>query len=874
MTSSPDRSGVRLGHFELRQRLGAGGMGEVYLASDTRLGREVAVKLIPDSLANDAVRMARFEREARVLATLNHPNIAMIHGIEESDSQKALVMELVPGEDLSARLARGAMPVSEVLPAAIQIARALEAAHLKGIVHRDLKPGNIKVSPEGIVKVLDFGLAKEVEIEPASGRDLSRSPTISIHATQMGLILGTAAYMSPEQAKGQPVDARADVFSFGCVLFEMLAGERAFGGEDVTEVLASVIKRDIQWDRLPASVPYPLKKLIARCLEGRPDDRYQSIGDARIDLTNFLADPAALSPPAALAARRGLSWPVAAVLMLLALLAGVSLMQGLRPAKTLPAPPPLAKFRLPLRESTTVSLSPDGRAVASIQQGEVRVRRMDQLQDRTLDLPWEAMAMWQGPGWTRDSSQLILQDQARGDLWRVPVDGGEPRMITRLPAKGFLWGIAEQADGRVLIGLAEGGIHRAPLQGGELEAVIEAGKDESLAAPFVLPNGRDFLFAEVKAGRIESFDGRQRRTILQIPGARAFDPMYSPSGYIVFRREGDDMGIWAVPFSLNDMKTTGAPFRLLPTGWFSVSNDDTLAYVLVGTTDRPARLVWVNRRGTVGAGVGAAMPRLTAPVFSPDGRFVAVSARDDEAIAQQRFADIHVFDLASGSRYALRDDIGGDYRPYWGRDGRIGFLTYASGIRELRVRATDGTGSPETIGRAVLAGGSRDGRCFAFRYLDENLRYSIDGSPVQSSAISDEMASFALAPGCGAIAYTLSTGPGLFVKRFPDGTGLVAVTSEAASRPLWSADGRELYYWRGGMLMAVPFDAARDGAKPGPATALFPAGANRLAAGQYDVAPDGRFLMTQYTSEPAAAASQPPEIVVVQNWSAEYRRLP
>ena len=322
--------GTRLGVYEVTAQIGEGGMGQVYRATDTKLKRQVAIKILPPSLAADHDRLARFQREAEVLASLNHPNIAAIHGLEESGGMTALVMELVEGDDLSQRMARGAIPLDDALPIAKQIAEALEAAHEQGIIHRDLKPANIKVRAEGTVKVLDFGLAKAMEPVGAAAASVSMSPTLSLHATQAGMILGTAAYMSPEQARGKTVDKRADIWAFGCVLFEMLAGRRAFEGEDVPEILSRVLQRDPEWARLPANLPPSIPKLLRLCLQQDVRHRRQSAGDVRIDLEHALVGPTGATAVAIPVRGTRVAWGVAAATALIAVALSIPAVRYLR----------------------------------------------------------------------------------------------------------------------------------------------------------------------------------------------------------------------------------------------------------------------------------------------------------------------------------------------------------------------------------------------------------------------------------------------------------------------------------------------------------------------------------------------------------------
>ena len=386
--------GTTIAHYKITEKIGQGGMGEVYRATDTKLNRDVALKVLPEAFAQDQQRMARFSREAQVLASLNHPNIASIYGLEESDGKQALVLELVEGEDLAERLKRGAIPLEESLKIALQMAEALEAAHEKGIIHRDLKPANVKITPEGVVKVLDFGLAKALE-EEVVPEDISQSPTISQLATKAGIILGTAAYMSPEQARGKQVDRRTDIWAFGAVLYEMLAGQRAFGGQDASEILASVIKVDIDWSRLPKNSPRVVSRWLRRCLEADLKRRLQHIGDFRIELEDYLTDPLAYEIDGITTTptrwKHLLPWSIAGVALVIAglsLRVGSPVLQDSQPVTqteiTLPSTSPLGFGATFGFDPTLVALSPDGRKLVfvgkSVEGSQLYLRLMDDVE--------------------------------------------------------------------------------------------------------------------------------------------------------------------------------------------------------------------------------------------------------------------------------------------------------------------------------------------------------------------------------------------------------------------------------------------------------------------------------------------------------------
>ena len=490
----PLHPGTRLGPYAIAAQIGEGGMGEVYQATDTNLARQVAIKVLPASVAADPERLARFDREAKTLAALNHPNIAQIHGLEKSAGTIALVMELVEGPTLADRIAQGAIPIDEALPIAKQIAEALEAAHEQGIIHRDLKPANIKVRPDGTVKVLDFGLAKA--LEPASalgasaGQGLSQSPTITTPAmTMAGMILGTAAYMSPEQAKGRIVDRRSDVWAFGAVLYEMLTGKRAFGGEDISETLADVMRVEPAWETLPAELSPSLSTFLKRCLQKDPSQRLGDIHDMRLALEGAFETGVSQTAPVAAVAqsawRRAL--PATAALMV----GGLVVWFAARPA---PQPPtPITRFLIPLAAEETfsgagrliVALSPNGRDIAYTANNALVLRPLDQLQG--LPIPGTEGA--RNPFFSPDGQQVGFY--ALGQLKRVSISGGAPFTLAEAAnPDGASWG----EDDSILYGQGFRGIWRVPGAGGNPEQVIPLEAGELAHGPQLLPGGEWVLF--------------------------------------------------------------------------------------------------------------------------------------------------------------------------------------------------------------------------------------------------------------------------------------------------------------------------------------------------------------------------------------------
>ena len=504
-------TGRRIGVFEVQGLLGVGGMGEVYRARDTRLGREVAIKILPRAFKDDPDRLARFEREARVLASLNHPHIGAIYGLEDADDVTALVMELVEGDDLSQRIARGAIPIAEALPIAQQIAEALEAAHEQGIIHRDLKPANIKVRPDGAVKVLDFGLAKALDPTSASSAEMINSPTLTPRATMMGTIIGTAAYMAPEQARGKAVDRRADIWAFGVVVYEMLTGRRPFDGEDVSVTLASVLKEDVSWQALPADLPAPVRRMLRRCLEKDPRRRLSAIGDARIELEDAMATPAEAAPRPtprrwSRVALSALALGIAAALVFL----WVARNRFGRPAE--PSPPDARVVRLTdlpgLEESPAIS--PDGRSMAFT--AGVGGKRQVFVQLIAGGAPLQITrdpVDHESPRWSPDSSSILYFSPAvsgtvQGSIWEIPALGGVPRRVVNSVGGADV----SPTDGRLaLFRLAKEGIQlvTAPTDGSRFDVVAEFAPATYYLYPRWSPDGRWIAFQRGDSIRFDVF---------------------------------------------------------------------------------------------------------------------------------------------------------------------------------------------------------------------------------------------------------------------------------------------------------------------------------------------------------------------------------
>ena len=688
--------GTRLGVYEVTALLGVGGMGEVYRATDTKLKRHVAIKILPSSLASDSDRLARFQREAEVLASLNHPNIAAIYGLEDADGVKALVMELVEGEDLAQRIARGAIPLAEALPIAKQIAEALEAAHEQGIIHRDLKPGNIKVREDGTVKVLDFGLAKAMEPAAGSLPNVSHSPTITTPAmTQAGMILGTAAYMAPEQAKGRAADKRSDVWSFGCVLYEMLTGRRAFEGEDVSDTLASVLKSEPDWNALPADVALPVRTLLQRCLAKDRRLRVAHISTALFVMneSSSLLSAAPVQPVSVLPRLplwRRLVMPAAALIV-----GGASVGAGVWLA-TRPAVLHVTRFSLSRTgtgalavdtQSRDLAITPDGAHIIYKGIGstgtQLFVRALDQLELTPLTaLGQVPRAPFSSPdgrwiGFVEPGNPVTLK--------KVAISGGPALPVCGLDgaSRGATWG---DDDSIIFATVATStGLQRVSSDGGEPTVLTkpnrERGESDHLWPQF-LPGSQAVLFTitattgGIDASQVAVLDlttGTQK--ILMRGGSQAY---YVPSGHLVYVAAGT---LRAVAFDLNHLEATGTAIPVVPqvvtlpngTAEFDIARDGTLVYVAGGAGVTARTLVWVDRQGREEAIKAAPARPYSSPRLSPDGTRVALDIRDQEN-------DVWVWDLARETLIRVTSDPGTDQAPVWMPDGRrLVFSSQAGG---------------------------------------------------------------------------------------------------------------------------------------------------------------------------------------------------
>ena len=694
-------AGTKLGSYEVTAAIGAGGMGEVYQAHDTKLGRDVAIKVLPEAVAHDAERLARFQREAKMLAALNHPNIATIYGLEQSGGTSYLVMELVPGEDLAQRIKRdGPVPIEEALTIARQIAEALEAAHEKSIIHRDLKPANVKVTPEGKVKVLDFGLAKAFESD-ASNVDISNSPTLSIAATMQGVILGTAAYMSPEQAKGKAVTKATDIWAFGCVLYELLSGRHAFEGEDTTEILAAVVRAEPEWNRLPESTPQSIRTLLRRCLRKDRRQRLQDATDARIEIEDALSGASAPAPAAGETSRRHFpaAWIAACGVLLLAL-AAVSFIHF----REMPPQPRIARFQIPLPEKTIgaiFQLSPDGKMLAFTAAEAGRrhmwLRPIDSLTAQAVPGTEDATYLF----WSPDSANISFF--VPGKLKKIAVAGGPPQTICDAPeGRGGSW----NSDGVIVFSPGLGtAIERVSAAGGVPAAVTKIDVQGELQRyPTFLPDKKHFLYLtdvgkpETNGINVGSLDGSQPVHILSDDSSAAFVPAEAPggNGLLLFRREGTLMG---VPFDPRRLQITGEVFPIAEgvgtsgntqNAAFSISDNGILAYGSGLINASGNELVWMDRTGKHLSTVGQ-QGQIADEAISPDGKAILYTLFNVAGDA----SDLWMMDVARGvaSRSTFRSGISAD--GIWSPDGST--IVFQSDNVSIYRKPANGTGKEELL---------------------------------------------------------------------------------------------------------------------------------------------------------------------------------
>jgi eukaryotic-like serine/threonine-protein kinase len=882
--------GMSLLNYRLGEKIGEGGMGEVWKATDATLGRDVALKFLPPSLSADPERLARFEREAKLLASLNHPGIAGVYGLHESGGVRFLAMELVPGDDLAQRLERGAVPIADAVDIARQIAEALEAAHDQGIVHRDLKPANVKITPEGKVKVLDFGLAKALDPVAsggASGVESRMSPTITSLGTVAGMILGTAAYMSPEQAKGKPVDRRTDIWAFGCILYEMLAGRRPFEGEGISEVLAAVIMAPIAFEALPASVPPRLDRLVRRCLERDPRRRLRDIGEARLALEDLQSGKTEETAPGPVVAETPARSPlgrwiaIGATAIVTALLA-VGVHRAFLPARV---EPPVRRFEIAARgpfrsvnQSRLIGISPDGTKIAYVDSGKLLIRPLARVEPIVVPTAGEPSLLF----WSPDSA--FIGYATGGKLWKVPATGGESSVIADV--RGQLNGGASAAwcpDGKILLGNGDSGLMSVSSSGGDFVDLVplDTDKESDLHDASCLSDGSVLFVPHAVGGRPNSLwifaDGRRKELLKLDADQDIWFPVYSPAGFILYHRHPANAGVWALPFSLARREVVGDPFLVAADADVpSVSNDGTLVLVR-GTSSRLTRMLWVDRSGKTLAPIGPVQEQWPFPELSPDGRSVAISAKENE------LSDVWIHDAERGTRTRLSALQPTYSMEAWSPDGRT--LLYSDGTSpplKLQSANADGSGAAKTVRTGWDPSYSADGRYLLFAdYAKEtswDIWYLDLGSGGEAAPLlkgkPNEIAP-RLSPDGKYFAYVSNeSGPDeVYLKRFPSGEGRWQVSTGGGSWPRFSRRGDKLYYAIGDSIMEVDVVL---GAEPklGAPRELFrrkPLGWGLVFGWPpgFDVSAQGdRFVIV----EPEGNATDLGGIVVEENWAREFER--
>jgi Tol biopolymer transport system component len=900
--------GETLSHYRVTQKIGAGGMGEVYQATDSILHREVAIKVLPAALANDPERMARFEREAQVLASVTHPAIAAVYGLEQSGGHRALVMELVEGEDLSDRLRRGPLPLEEGLRIARQIAEALEAAHERGIVHRDLKPANVKVTPDGHVKVLDFGLAKALEASPVSpiaGEGLTN--TLSAANTRAGVILGTAAYMSPEQASGAVVDKRADVWSFGVVLFEMLSNRRLFEGETATHTLADVLRAEIDWARLPDTTPRAIRHLLTRCLERDPRRRLRDIGEARIEIEQQLEQSASSARSSPMALVRPAGWrqrvPWLALGLVAGLLAATAAAFLWRAAPVRPA-----NLRMDVRLTadplwtqigSALELSPDGTRIAFVTGTEARrqlhVRMLDQLDSAILaEGSGEGVSPYH-PFFSPDGTWIGYATS--GELRKVPVTGGTSLSICKVSrARGATW----LPDNTIVFAASpDGGLFKVSASGGEpqpLTTLDTTKKEASHRWPQALPGGEAVLFTSNPLV-VGSFDQASLEVVVLKTGARRVVHSggsygrYVPSGHLVYVNKGT---MFAVPFNVKTFEVTGTPAPVVQNvtsspaeggAQIAFSATGLMGYIRGGPLVPQYPIVWVERDGRSSPLLnepGAyANPRL-----SPDGRRLSLT------VLREGNWDIWIYDLDRQVSTRLTFDEATDTEQVWSPDGRE--IVFSSDRNRqpstLHRKPSDGSGEEKQVLKTDVhmwaSSWSPDRELIAV----STSRGLFDIGLVRLATSKTEWllttpfaeTDAAFSPDGRWVAY-VSNESGqseVYVRPVVSGGGRWQISDAGGAYPRWARDGRELVYRTDGGIMAASIEFAAGSLRTGKPRQLF-AGAFRGGTGgisiagntfaDYDMTADGkRFVM--FPRGAATGEERAGIVTVVSSWFDDLSR--
>jgi eukaryotic-like serine/threonine-protein kinase len=907
----PLASGTRIESFEIRELIGVGGMGEVYLAHDTKLNRRVAIKVLPDAYAADPDRIARFHREAQAVAALNHPGIAAIYDLAEADGRKFLVLELIEGETLAERLRRGQPPVEEALQIAKQIVDALEAAHERGVCHRDLKPANIKLTAEGSVKVLDFGLAKFLQ-SSAAAPHLTHSPTLSLAGTYPGVILGTAGYMSPEQAKGFEADQRSDIFSFGCILYELLTGKRAFEGDTASEILASVLKSDVDWSALPPRLNPRLVELLKRCLEKDPRKRWHAAADVRVEIEGVVGRGVIVDEPRAAAVARAPLWKRTLAIGVTGIVAAA--VAGYAAWRLKPAPAAaVARFVIALPEGQNLTnvgrqalaLSPDGTQLVYAAENRLLLRPVAALDARPIpgsDIPSGVV----NPVFSPDGQSVAFRSNLDGTLKRLALSGGAPVTVCRMEQQPY--GIAWHEDA-IVFGQTGKGILSVSPDGGVPHVIAAVGADEIVDSPQLLPDRRGVLFSVRKSNEVwdqaqivvQPLDGGARRTLI----AGGADGRYLPTGHIAYALGGV---VLVVRFDLETLSVVGGPVPLIegvrraanvPTGTapgsalFAVSAAGTLTYVPgpATVTSGQTDLGIFDRKGNIEP-LKLPPGSYRSPRVSRDGRWVAFETGAD----RNTFVSVYEIGGRSAARRLTFD--ASSSAPLWSIDGDwVVFTSDRDGGTAIYRTRADGSGTAE---RLTTAEKGMTQHAQAWSSDGTQLLFSVEaGSDVTQSELHllnmrDRKATplriaaareAAISPDGRWVAYGTRAAPGsqavgnqasgnqVFVEPFPP-TGAKYLLPQAGGHPAWMPKGDELLTNASPVLsQATPiitsprfaFGQAIEFSRRARLETNPVAGRR-----QFDVLPDGRVIGV--LSQGASAAPGGREIVVVLNWFHELRQ--
>jgi len=896
-------TGKELLHYHIEAQIGAGGMGEVYQARDTKLGRAVAIKILPEIFARDLERVARFEREAKLLAALNHSNIASLYGLEQVDGRHFLVMELVEGDTLASKIANGPTPVEEALKVAHQVAEALEAAHEKGVIHRDLKPANVKVTPEGKVKVLDFGLAKAMDVAPDETARMN-SPTLSIVATNAGVILGTAGYMSPEQAKGRSADQRSDIFSFGCILYEMITGRTTFDGETVTEVIASVLKQEADLSLIPANIHPRVVELIRRCLAKDPKKRWHAAADVRVEIETILAESRGVKSTDFAAARMP-RWQLAAIISstaVVAALAAAVIVWNLRPN----SPTAIARFSfvLPEEQATnrggrpTIAISPDGQNIVYQANRQLYLRPMGEVDAKPIEGTNLDAA---DPFFSPDGKWIGFYAVSERKLKKIAVTGGAAVTVSEVD---FPFSASWTADDQILLADPQKGILGISANGGKPVTVIAAKPGEVMFGPQLLPD-RDHLLFTVRA-RIEirgaadprlvsAWDNAQivaqslktgeRKTLIE-GGA---DGRYVPTGHLVYALGST---LLAVPFDVKKLEKTGGPVPVTEgvvragttsgAAQFSFAANGTMVYFVgnaFATDETKVALV-----GRDGKEKSLPLPagRYSEPRISPDGKQAAVVSDDG-----QNNPFLSVYELSQATALRRLTFQNADH-PVWTRDGQR--LIFDSGGTLFWQRADGGAAEELAKPKETVEAGysssavSPDGKTLLLRAVanaGDVWSLSLDGDHKTKSLISDQQnqsQAYFSPDGRWIVYMSIESGqPEIYVQPFPPTGSKYQITRTGGMSPLWSPDGKQIFYigitGPQRQLSSVDVHTQPSFGFANPTKLPIDRIASRGAMNRpYDVTPDGKEFLIVYRDSNAFERPAQRQIRITLNWLEDLKR--